>query len=86
MGDLGEIDLAFVPINLPYTMPPEEAVGCTKIIFPEVVVPYHQGESDPQVVADALAGSGIEVRVLACFEVDLAPACLKPYPCWYGLL
>lgn len=65
MGQLGEVDLAFVPINLPYTMPPEEAVGCIKTISPAVVIPYHQGESDPQIVADALEGSGIEVRVLA---------------------
>ncbi len=64
MGDLGEVDLAFIPINLPYTMPPEEAVGCIKVISPAVVVPYHQGESDPQIVADALEGSGIDVRVL----------------------
>lgn len=41
MADLGEVDLAFVPINLPYTMPPEEVVGCIKLISPEVVVPYH---------------------------------------------
>lgn len=65
MGNLGNVDLAFVPINLPYTMPPEEAVGCIKVISPAVVVPYHQGEADPQVVADALEGSDIEVRVLA---------------------
>lgn len=65
MGSLGEVDLAFIPINLPYTMPPEEAVGCIKIISPTVVVPYHQGEADPQIVADALKGSGTEVRVLA---------------------
>jgi L-ascorbate metabolism protein UlaG (beta-lactamase superfamily) len=65
MGDLGEIDLAFVPINLPYMMLPEEAVSCIKVISPGVVMPYDPGESDPQVAADALAGSGIEVRVLA---------------------
>ena len=64
MGSFGQVDLAFVPINLPYTMPPEEAVGCIKVISPSVVVPYHQGEADPQVVADALEGSGIDVRVL----------------------
>jgi L-ascorbate metabolism protein UlaG (beta-lactamase superfamily) len=64
MSDLGGVDLAFVPINLPYTMPPEEAVGCIKFISPGVVVPYRQVESDPRVVADALEGSGIKVRVL----------------------
>lgn len=64
MRDIQEIDLMFVPINLPYTMPPEEAVGCIKVVSPAVVVPYHQGDSDPQVVKDLLENSGIDVRVL----------------------
>ena len=63
MRDLGAIDLAFIPINLPFTMTPEEAVGCIKVIAPKVVVPYHQGDSDPNVVAEGLKGSGIEVIV-----------------------
>ena len=65
MADLGKVDLAFIPINLPYTMPPEEAVACIRTISPAVVVPYHQGESDPQVVANALADTDIDVRVIA---------------------
>lgn len=64
MKELGPIDVAFIPINLPFTMPPEEAVGCIKVISPKVVVPYHQGNSDPNVVAAALEGSGIEAVVL----------------------
>lgn len=64
MREFGSIDLAFIPINLPFTMPPEEAIGCIKVISPKVVVPYHQGSSDPNVVAQGLAGSGIEVIVL----------------------
>ncbi|BAS26196.1 MBL fold metallo-hydrolase [Limnochorda pilosa] len=64
MGRLGPIDLAFLPINLPYTMTPEEAVGCIKVISPAVVIPYHQGDADPNTVAQLLEGSEIEVRVL----------------------
>jgi L-ascorbate metabolism protein UlaG (beta-lactamase superfamily) len=59
-----QIDLAFLPINLPFTMPPEEAAACAKTIKPKIFVPYHQGESDPQKVADLLKDSGIDVRVL----------------------
>ena len=65
MANLGRIDLAFVPINLPFTMPPEEAVGCIKVIAPRAVVPYHQGDSDPSAVARALQGSGIQVLVFS---------------------
>ncbi|MFQ5795643.1 MAG: MBL fold metallo-hydrolase [Candidatus Bipolaricaulia bacterium] len=64
MASLGPIDVAFIPINLPFTMPPEEAVGCIKVIAPTVAIPYHQGQSDPNVVAELLEGSGIEVRTL----------------------
>ena len=45
-------------------MPPEEAAACFELLSPEVAVPYHQGESDPQVVADLLADTDIEVKVL----------------------
>lgn len=68
LGELGEgggVDVSFLPINLPFTMPPEDAAECFRRISATVAVPYHQGEADPQVVADLLADSGIDVRVLA---------------------
>lgn len=63
-GELGEVDVSFLPINLPFTMPPEETAECYRTIDPTVAVPYHQGEFDPQVVADVLADTDIDVRVL----------------------
>lgn len=63
MADFGPIDLAFVPINLPYTMPPAEAAEAIKLIAPKHVVPYHQGNSDPAEVQRLLAGTGIDVIV-----------------------
>ncbi|MFQ5980991.1 MAG: MBL fold metallo-hydrolase [Candidatus Heimdallarchaeota archaeon] len=38
MKDLKNIDIAFVPINLPYTMTPEEAAECVKEFRPRVVI------------------------------------------------
>ena len=64
LHQLGRVDVSFLPINLPYTMTPQDAAECFRIIRPKVAVPYHQGEFDPQIVADALRGSGIDVRVL----------------------
>ncbi len=63
MKQLKNIDIAFIPMNLPYTMPPEEAAECVKVFKPKVVYPYHQGDSDPRVFARSLEGTGIEVRV-----------------------
>jgi len=61
---LGPVDVSFLPINLPYTMTPQDAAECFRIIHPKVAVPYHQGDYDPQIVADALRDTDIDVRVL----------------------
>lgn len=63
-AEVGEVDVSFLPINLPFTMPPEEAAECYRTMNPTVAVPYHQGDSDPQIVAHMLADSEIDVRVL----------------------
>jgi len=63
------VDLALVPMNLPYTMPPEEAAECVKAFRPRVVVPFHYRGSDLEVFRSALAGfEGVEVRTLPFYE------------------
>jgi len=64
MRALKNIDVAFVCMNLPYTMPPEEAADAVKAFHPKIVIPYHYRGSDLSVFQKALAGTGIEVRVL----------------------
>jgi len=64
MRALKNIDVAFVCMNLPYTMPPEEAADAVKAFHPKIVIPYHYRGSDPSVFQKALAGTGIEVRLL----------------------
>ncbi|HVT92264.1 MAG TPA: MBL fold metallo-hydrolase [Bryobacteraceae bacterium] len=63
MRALKNIDVAFIPMNLPYTMPPEEAAEAVRAFHPKVVYPYHYRGSDLKVFADALKGSGIDVRI-----------------------
>ena len=63
MRALKNIDVAFVPMILPYTMSPEEAAEAVKTFHPKVVYPYHYGESDLKVFETALAGTGIDVRL-----------------------
>jgi len=63
MRALKSIDVAFVPMNLPYTMTPEEAADAVRAFHPKVVYPYHYRGSDPEVFKKALDGSGIEVRL-----------------------
>lgn len=62
---LSDIDLAFLPMNLPYTMPPEEAAACVQAFKPSVVVPYHYAGSDLGAFSTPLDGlEGVRVRVL----------------------
>ncbi len=64
MRALKNIDVAFIPMNLPYTMTPEEAADAVKAFHPKVAIPYHYRGQDIQKFADALKGSGIEVRLM----------------------
>jgi L-ascorbate metabolism protein UlaG (beta-lactamase superfamily) len=64
MKAVKNIDVAFVPMNLPYTMTPAEAAACVQAFKPKVAIPYHFMGQNPQEFADALKGSGVEVRIL----------------------
>lgn len=64
MRALKNIDVAFVCMNLPYTMPPDEAADAVKAFHPKIVIPYHYRGSDLAVFKKGLEGTGIEVRVL----------------------
>ena len=61
---LERIDIAFLCMNLPYTMTPQEAADCVKAFRPAIVYPYHYRGQDPNVFAEALKGENkIEVRI-----------------------
>lgn len=64
MRALKGIDVAFVPMNLPYTMTPDEAADAVKAFHPKVVIPYHYRGQDVQKFANDQKGTGIEVRLL----------------------
>jgi L-ascorbate metabolism protein UlaG (beta-lactamase superfamily) len=63
MKALRNIDVAFVCMNLPYTMSPQAAAEAVRAFHPAVVYPYHYSQSDLTAFAKALDGSGIDVRV-----------------------
>jgi L-ascorbate metabolism protein UlaG (beta-lactamase superfamily) len=63
MQDLTGIDVAFLPMNLPYTMTPEMAADAARGLEPDVVYPYHYGDTDTARLEGLLADTGIEVRV-----------------------
>jgi L-ascorbate metabolism protein UlaG (beta-lactamase superfamily) len=63
MKALRNIDVAFVCMNLPYTMAPEAAAEAVRAFHPAIVYPYHYSGSDLSLFSKALEGSGIEVRI-----------------------
>ena len=65
MADVKDIDVAFLPVNQPYTMTPEQAAAAAKTVKPKVLFPYHYSQTPIQRVADLLSGTGIDVRIRA---------------------
>ena len=64
MKALKDIDIAFLPMNLPYTMSPEMAAEAARAFRPKVLYPYHYGNTDVKQLAELLKGEqGIEVRI-----------------------
>lgn len=63
MKALRNIDVAFLPMNLPYTMTPEMVTDAALAFKPSVLYPYHYGDTNTQKLVDLLEGSGIEVRI-----------------------
>jgi L-ascorbate metabolism protein UlaG (beta-lactamase superfamily) len=64
MKDLKNIDIAFLPMNLPYTMTPEMAADAAKMFKPKILYPYHFGETDTSRIVALLKDTpGIEVRI-----------------------
>ncbi|MCO4743743.1 MAG: MBL fold metallo-hydrolase [Proteobacteria bacterium] len=61
MRALTGVTHALVPMNLPYTMPPEEAADCVRSFKPVKVTPYHHRGSDLDVFRAALEGSDVVV-------------------------
>jgi L-ascorbate metabolism protein UlaG (beta-lactamase superfamily)/enterochelin esterase-like enzyme len=76
LAALKNIEAAFLPVNLPFTMTPEEAAAASRVIKPKFVYPYHSRGSDLSVLSKALEGSGIEVRLKDWYPVggEAAPA------------
>ena len=63
MKKIKDIDVAFLPCNLPYTMTPEQLANAAKMFQPKVLFPYHYGQTEIQQVVKLLEGTGIEVRI-----------------------
>lgn len=63
LSNLKDIDVAFLPVNQPYTMTVPQAADAARMFSPKILYPYHYGETNIKELSDALKGSGIDVRI-----------------------
>ena len=62
MAQFKDIDVAFLPINQPYTMTVEQAINAAKTIKPKILYPIHYSETDLTGLS-VLEKESIEVRI-----------------------
>lgn len=63
MKELKGINVAFLPMNLPYTMTPAMVADAVKGFNPEILYPYHYGETNTDEIIKLLKGTKIDVRI-----------------------
>lgn len=62
IADLKDIDIAFLPVNQPYTMTIYQCVKAAKTIAPKVLIPYHSGKTDISSLPELLPGIDVRLR------------------------
>jgi L-ascorbate metabolism protein UlaG (beta-lactamase superfamily) len=63
MANLHNIDIAFLPMNLPYTMTPQMVASGARSFMPDILYPYHYGDTNPQLLIDLLKDTKIDLRI-----------------------
>jgi len=63
MKALKNIEVAFLPMNLPYTMTPEMVADAAKAFRPGILYPYHYGDTNTEELINLMKVTGIEVRI-----------------------
>ncbi|MHC1706379.1 MAG: MBL fold metallo-hydrolase [Bacteroidales bacterium] len=64
MKSLGKIDIAFLPMNQPYTMTPDQVVHAVSLLKPEILYPYHTTLEDTAKLSEMMAANkAIDLRI-----------------------
>ena len=54
MKELSGINIAFLPMNLPYTMTPKMVADAVRMFNPKILYPYHYGNTNPEEIVRLL--------------------------------
>jgi len=63
MKALRNIDVAFLPMDIPYTMTPEMVADAARVFKPGILYPYHYGDTNTDRLVKLLKDTDIEVRI-----------------------
>lgn len=63
MKGLKDIYVAFLPMNLPYTMTPEMVADAVAMFKPEILYPYHFGNTKTETLTELLKNKPVDVRI-----------------------
>lgn len=64
MKDMPHVDIAFLPMNLPYTMTPEMVAEAARVLNPAILYPYHYGDTETEILLDLLKDeANIDIRI-----------------------
>ncbi len=70
MKALRDIDIAFLPVNQPYTMTVDQTVEVVRVMKPLIFYPYHYGQVDEKTDIERLVR---EVEALNLTEIRIRP-------------
>ena len=62
MAGIKDIDVAFLPVNQPYTMTVDQCVNAAKVIQPKVLIPYHFSQTNLSALPELLPGIDVRLR------------------------
>ena len=62
MAEIKDIDVAFLPVNQPYTMTVDQCVHAAEVIQPKVLIPYHFSNTDLSCLPSRLPGMTVLLR------------------------
>lgn len=64
MENIKDIDIAFLPVNQPYTMTVPQAANAARMVKPRILYPYHYGDTKIEALKEQLKDEpGMEVRI-----------------------
>lgn len=70
MLSLQAIDVAFLPVNQPYTMTVDQAAEAVRTLRPRIFYPYHYGEVDTKTDLDRLAREVAGVTEMRLYPME----------------